>query len=246
VESTVGLTARRPDRGRDGVDAWSASVLDSLSWLFSCALAFTYTVDEGGAIDATMLRCAAGCERREAAALINRLRRLEAIDPFSPRRAAACRAAVMSIADVGGNEAYARSLHAQHLSRYGYGAPLALYLRRDGRIAAAIMLLRGSDAPAFDAAAVRLLHRLQPLVEDAFELAAEPPATEPAATRLVAELTTRQAEIAQLVAGGARNAEIAAALDVSEVTVKTHLTKVYAKLGVRSRTQLAVAMGDGG
>jgi DNA-binding NarL/FixJ family response regulator len=51
--------------------------------------------------------------------------------------------------------------------------------------------------------------------------------------------------VAQLVAIGATNADIARALSVSLATVKTHLTQIYAKLGVRSRTQLAVVLRDG-
>ena len=42
---------------------------------------------------------------------------------------------------------------------------------------------------------------------------------------------------------GESNAEIAAALGMSEKTVKTHLTHVYAKVGVRSRTELTVRLG---
>ena len=52
-------------------------------------------------------------------------------------------------------------------------------------------------------------------------------------------LTPTEARIAQLVADGQSNKEIAAALVVTVRTVETHLTKVYAKLGVRSRTELA-------
>jgi DNA-binding NarL/FixJ family response regulator len=55
-------------------------------------------------------------------------------------------------------------------------------------------------------------------------------------------LTAREAEVAALVADGWTNADVAASLGMSEATVKTHLTKVYAKIGVRSRTQLAVLL----
>lgn len=53
------------------------------------------------------------------------------------------------------------------------------------------------------------------------------------------ELTTREREIAELVAAGLANKEIAARLFVSVRTVEANLSKVYAKLGVRSRTELA-------
>ena len=48
-----------------------------------------------------------------------------------------------------------------------------------------------------------------------------------------------------LVARGAANAEVAARLGLSRRTVEWHLSKVYRKLGVRSRTQLvARVVGD--
>ena len=52
-------------------------------------------------------------------------------------------------------------------------------------------------------------------------------------------LTQAERRVAALVAEGRTNREVAAALFLSERTVESHLTHVYAKLGVRSRTQLA-------
>lgn len=49
------------------------------------------------------------------------------------------------------------------------------------------------------------------------------------------ELTDREAEVLALVARGRSNREIAAALFVSEATVKTHLGHIYEKLGVKDR-----------
>ncbi|AXJ10399.1 LuxR C-terminal-related transcriptional regulator [Arthrobacter sp. PM3] len=53
-----------------------------------------------------------------------------------------------------------------------------------------------------------------------------------------AALTTREAEVLELVSGGATNAEIAAALCVSQRTVEGHLSRIFAKLGVGRRTDL--------
>ena len=52
-------------------------------------------------------------------------------------------------------------------------------------------------------------------------------------------LTAAEQRVAALVAEGRTNREVAAALFLAERTVASHLSHVYAKLGVRSRTELA-------
>lgn len=59
-------------------------------------------------------------------------------------------------------------------------------------------------------------------------------------------LTARERDIVRHVARGLRNAEVARALSISEVTVKTHLNNVFHKLGLRDRVELtryAIRMG---
>ncbi|NUR59289.1 MAG: response regulator transcription factor [Catenulispora sp.] len=52
-----------------------------------------------------------------------------------------------------------------------------------------------------------------------------------------AELTPREAEVLRLIARGRSNAEIAEELFVSAATVKTHINNLFAKIGVRDRSQ---------
>lgn len=56
-------------------------------------------------------------------------------------------------------------------------------------------------------------------------------------------LTSREREIAALIARGASNKEIAQQLSISIKTVKTHLTSIFQKLGLSTRLQLGLALG---
>jgi DNA-binding NarL/FixJ family response regulator len=67
-----------------------------------------------------------------------------------------------------------------------------------------------------------------------------------ATTPSLDELTERELEILRLIAGGLSNAEIAEQLVVSETTVKTHVSSVLRKLGVRDRVQAVIAAYDAG
>jgi DNA-binding NarL/FixJ family response regulator len=66
------------------------------------------------------------------------------------------------------------------------------------------------------------------------------PAGPSAGAGRVEDLTPREHEVLVLLAGGATNAEIAAALHLGETTVKTHVSRVLTKMGARDRTQAVV------
>jgi DNA-binding NarL/FixJ family response regulator len=63
--------------------------------------------------------------------------------------------------------------------------------------------------------------------------------------RVLDQLTERQREVAELVSQGLSNDEIASQLFLSLATVKSHLTTVMRRLGVRTRTQLAILVNRG-
>ena len=61
---------------------------------------------------------------------------------------------------------------------------------------------------------------------------------------LIDPLSDRELEILRMVADGASNKEIAAALFIAEGTVKNHITNILSKLNVRDRTQAALRARD--
>jgi len=82
----------------------------------------------------------------------------------------------------------------------------------------------------------RLLERFAPTLPGGDEGA--PPALE--------SLTERELEILTLLASGLSNAELGAKLYLSEPTIKTHLSSIFRKLGVRDRVQAVIAAFDAG
>jgi DNA-binding NarL/FixJ family response regulator len=66
---------------------------------------------------------------------------------------------------------------------------------------------------------------------------ARSPAPDPGAAARLASLTGRETDVLRLVAEGLTNAEIAAALFLGEATVKTYLSRMPVKLGLRDRVQ---------
>ena len=69
---------------------------------------------------------------------------------------------------------------------------------------------------------------------------------DPTPAPALADLTEREREILGLLARGFSNAELADRLYVSEATVKTHVSAVLRKLGVRDRLQAVIAAYEGG
>jgi DNA-binding NarL/FixJ family response regulator len=82
------------------------------------------------------------------------------------------------------------------------------------------------------------------VVAEYTRLADAPHARARAKQALIEPLSDRELEILRLVATGASNKEIAAALVIAEGTVKNHVTNILGKLGVRDRTQAALKVKE--
>src|SRR6185437_15405804 len=96
-------------------------------------------------------------------------------------------------------------------------------------------------APAVTRRLISEFTRIRPGTKSAG--GAGPASAAPAAFAL---LTPRETEVLRLVAEGLSNPEIAARLVVTEETVKTHVSRKLAKLGLRDRTQAVVAAYESG
>ena len=140
-----------------------------------------------------------------------------------------------------GNRARILVLTTFDLDEYVYGAIRAGasgFLLKDVRPADlidAIRLVAAGNALLGPTVTQRLLERF-----------AEPEPVTGAATEVPASLTEREREILRLISAGLSNSEIAERLVVSETTVKTHVSNLLRKLGVRDRVQAVVLAYEAG
>ncbi|WP_239341146.1 response regulator transcription factor [Frankia sp. CiP3] len=123
------------------------------------------------------------------------------------------------------------------------------YIYRALRVGAAGFLLK--DAPSTRLiAAVRAAATGDSLIEPSIIQRLVERFVEPAQPKGLPEeltsLTERELDVLRLIARGLSNAEIAAELVVAETTVKTHVARILAKLGVRDRVQAVVVAYETG
>ncbi|HEX8628821.1 MAG TPA: response regulator transcription factor [Catenuloplanes sp.] len=97
-------------------------------------------------------------------------------------------------------------------------------------LVAAVRMVRAGDALLAPAITRRLVERFAHRDTDLGSL-----------HRDLAALTPRELEVLSLLAQGLSNAELAGRLHLSEATVKTHIARILAKLGLRDRVQAVVA-----
>ncbi len=105
---------------------------------------------------------------------------------------------------------------------------------------AAIRTVHRGDAVIAPSSTRRLLEHLVQVLP-----APENEADDPA-RRAIDDLTDREREVLVLMARGRSNTEIGTDLFVAEATVKTHVGRILAKLGVRDRVQAVVAAYEAG
>ncbi|MFJ4120692.1 response regulator [[Kitasatospora] papulosa] len=113
------------------------------------------------------------------------------------------------------------------------------------RAGASGFLLKNTEAGDL-IAAVRTVARGEGLIAPAVtrrlieEFASASPAHDPAAPEALGTLTRREREVLGCLGLGLSNMEIAGRLSMAEATVKTHVSRLLGKLGLRSRAQAAV------
>ena len=118
------------------------------------------------------------------------------------------------------------------------------------RIGASGFLLKDAE-PEQLVSAVRIVARGDALIDPtitrrlihAFSLTLQPP---PATPANLAGLTPRELEVLRQIARGLSNREIARELFVEESTIRTHVTRILTKLGLRDRVQAVVLAYDCG
>jgi DNA-binding NarL/FixJ family response regulator len=104
------------------------------------------------------------------------------------------------------------------------------------RLLDAVRVAASGDALLAPAITRRLVER--------FTAAARPPDAAP--PERLADLTARELQVLQLIARGRSNAEIAGDLILGENTIKTHVSRIFAKLGLRDRAQAVVVAYETG
>ena len=107
------------------------------------------------------------------------------------------------------------------------------------RLFDAVRVVAAGDALLAPAVTRRLISEFARIRPPAATAAAAAPAA-------LAALTPRETEVLRLIAAGLSNLEIAGRLVVTEETVKTHVSRVLAKLGLHGRSQAVVAAYESG
>jgi DNA-binding NarL/FixJ family response regulator len=107
-----------------------------------------------------------------------------------------------------------------------------------GELLSAVRTIAAGDAVLAPSATRRLIDQFAPLLPD--------PGRQQDQDALLSQLTDRERDVFAELAAGRSNREIAAALHLSEGTVKIHVGRILAKLGLRDRVQAVVLAYESG
>ncbi|WP_246748671.1 helix-turn-helix transcriptional regulator [Rhizobium setariae] len=156
-------------------------------------------------------------------------------DPLHPERMSQSRARLQLLTrDSVRRDVSAREYFEQFLVPQKTVHQTELYFRRGSQIVAGASLLRNESTGAFTTDNLSFLDKLVEFVEGSvFE-----PAEAEDAWQDAAGLTPREHEIAMLIGAAICNKEICRRLNIELPTVKTHVSRILSKTGVRSRAEL--------
>jgi DNA-binding NarL/FixJ family response regulator len=186
--------------------------------------------------------CADAGDVATAEILLERLTgQARALDADWPNAAAAAARGAVLLAQGEGDEA-ARTLAtaASELERLGYRPDAARARLLEGRA----LLREGRRSRAANVLG-EARARFAEMRAAAWEARADEELERASPGRASGELTPTERRIAGLVAEGLKNREIAETVFLSAATVEAHLTRIYRKLGIRSRSELTRLVADG-
>ncbi len=157
-------------------------------------------------------------------------------DPLHPSRFAERHTAVATLhTNLEGCDRKTREYLIKFLFPQNTPYQLEIYFRHAGRIIAGASLVRGSEMGIFSNDEITLLKAIVPFLEFALGSNRE---RSPEKRLAGFGLSPREREIVELVTQGLSNKEICRRLDLELPTVKTYLSRIFAKTGARTRTAL--------
>lgn len=171
------------------------------------------------------------------------LARFSAISPFMTVENTTAQPVVTEQDLISIDATAAASIAEEILAPQGLGAALGFFIRgEEGTPTGVMTFARPIGDQPFGTRERKFIQTAMPLLTTALRNAGAPVATgsDEARDAALGRLTSREREVAGLVASGARNEEIAAQLRLSVGTVKGHVHRILGKLGVDSRVRLAI------
>jgi DNA-binding CsgD family transcriptional regulator len=169
--------------------------------------------------------------------------RYELEDPFHAREVADTSATIRGTHECGFGGLPRDNPFFEYVREVDLPHFLRLFFRMDGVLCGYLFLGRTHAQGPFSERELTFLRRSHPFLESAYVSAKRPaPKVESEEILVRAGLTARESEVARYAATGLRSEEIADLLVLTEATVKTHLSRIYRKLAVRSKAELAARL----